>query len=152
MSHLTLWKIDIFNICYEGSCHGRYCRRMSCKPQYVFMSVSRMRSFKRRILSFTIFWRFTTPVACSIRMRVDEIRRFVAFSGGVSSPPRGFSLGWTIVTPAGRIPGSPYLDRDNCQGVSESPRDRLGFYRVLSLHMWHSRSKSDRSLRLRGGF
>ena len=29
---------------------------------------------------------------------MEEIRRLVAFSGGVSSPPGGVFLGWTIVT------------------------------------------------------
>ena len=58
-------------------------------------------SFKRRMVSFTILQRFTPPMACSIRIRIDEIRRFVSCSGGVNSPPGGFFLGWIMVIPAG---------------------------------------------------
>ena len=38
-------------------------------------------------------------MACSMRMLMEEIRRWVACSGGVSSPPRGVFFGWTIVMP-----------------------------------------------------
>jgi hypothetical protein len=40
-------------------------------------------------------------------IRVEEMRRLVAFSGGVSSAPRGFFLGWTILTPARTNPWKP---------------------------------------------
>jgi hypothetical protein len=43
------------------------------------MTVSRIPSFKRRMLSSTIRSRFTTPIACSIRMLMDEIARLRAF-------------------------------------------------------------------------
>jgi hypothetical protein len=58
--------------------------------------VSRMPSFKRHILSFTSRYRFTPPIACSIRILMAEIARLRAFSDGVSSPPGGFFLGWKI--------------------------------------------------------
>lgn len=38
-------------------------------------------------------------MACSIRMLREEIRRLVACSSGVSSPPRGVFLGWKLVMP-----------------------------------------------------
>jgi hypothetical protein len=48
------YSIDTFNIYYEASCQGLYCKRKLCKPQHVSIMVSRMPSFKRRMLSFTI--------------------------------------------------------------------------------------------------
>ena len=44
---------------------------------------------------------------CSIRMRIDEIRRLLAFSGGVSSPPRGVFFGWETVMPGRKNPWKP---------------------------------------------
>jgi hypothetical protein len=54
-------------------------------------------------LSFTIRYRFTPPIACSIRILTDEIMRLRAFSGGVSSPPGGFFLGLHDRQPLTRI-------------------------------------------------
>jgi hypothetical protein len=36
-------------------------------------------------------------------------------------PPRGFFLGWIIVTSARTNPGTPSLDRGHCRGASDSP-------------------------------
>jgi hypothetical protein len=99
--------LDTFNIYYEASFHGRYCRRKLCQPPHVSLTVSRSRSFTRRMLSFTIRSRFTPPLACSLRMRMAESRRVVACSGGVRSSPRGCFVGWTIVTPARTNPWKP---------------------------------------------
>jgi hypothetical protein len=78
-----------------------------CSPQHVSIMVARLPSFKRRIVSLTIRERFTPPIACSIRMRMDEMARLAAFSGGVSSPPGGVVLGWTIVIPSPVEPWNP---------------------------------------------
>src|SRR5262245_44218112 len=48
-------------------------------------------------------------MACSRRILMEELQRLVAFSGGVSSPPRGVFLGWTIVIPGRKIPGTLIL-------------------------------------------
>ena len=45
------------------------------------------------MLSFTILSRFPPPIACSIRMLMEAIRRFIACAGGVRSPPGGFFFG-----------------------------------------------------------
>ena len=87
------------------------------------MTVSLTLSFRRRMLSFTIRSRLTPPMACSIRILMEEIRRFVAFSGGVSSPPGGVFLGWIMVTTAAR---RQRLPRQFCQALIRG----LAFIRV----------------------
>jgi hypothetical protein len=47
------------------------------------MMVSQMTSFKRRLLSLTIGYCFTSQFACSIRMLIDEIKRLATCSSGL---------------------------------------------------------------------
>ena len=61
---------------------------------------------------------------------MEDIRRLVAFSGGVSSPPRGVFFGWTIVMPGRKTPGSPYLDTGNCRVARYSLPARPSFYQT----------------------
>jgi hypothetical protein len=56
------------------------------------MTVSRLPSFRRRLLSFTSLSRFTPPLAWSIRMLMEARRRFVACSGGVRTPRLGIDV------------------------------------------------------------
>ena len=100
-------KLDTFNIYDKAECQGLYWRRKLGSPQHVSIMESRLPSVKRRMLSFTILERFTPPMACSMRILLEEIRRLVAFSGGVSAPPRGVCFGWTSVRPGRTKPWTP---------------------------------------------
>src|SRR5919109_5335118 len=84
-------------------------------------------------------------------MRIDEIRRLVAFSGGVSSPPEGLFLGWLSGTSCRQNPGSPYLDPESCQVASAIPPALPGAYPRLCLQRCGARNTHDRSRRSRGG-
>src|SRR5215510_3972132 len=110
------------------------------------MTVSRTPYFERRIASFTIQYRFTPPVACSIRILGDEIRRFIVVSGEVSSPTRGFSWVETLSHQTAESPGILYLDRDNSQVATDTLPDLSRSSRVPCLHSSHSSNKCTRLL------
>lgn len=73
------------------------------------MMVARIPSVKRRIVSCTMRYRLTPPLACSIRILRDESARLVAFARGVSAPPRGGVLGLNDGHPLSRPPLPPHL-------------------------------------------
>jgi len=87
--------------------HGRNSNLKLCRPQQVSKIKSRMPFFQFLILSLTIRCRLTPPIACSTRIRKEEIHWLMCLSKSDNSLPRGFFFGWIITMSSRENPWKP---------------------------------------------